>query len=458
MKKLALLFWPLVFLTIFYLGGHSAKALIPPPDGGDYASSSSPVAGSGKWKPSSTTYPGSGALNGDIQPYYVVGNNRGVYNYPTDVISFYVPNSGTQNVSVEQAGPACYNGNASQGTGLTGPDYSNTAGAGPATSFYIADTGGNIISGGQTQQARSTDGCSKSISFNFNASSCSLLPNNQTYGSYARQCYLYASVASQSITGENSFTVVASGATLAGLSGQLTGYGYRDTDLNNGNYWTSQIVFSVNQSCSNLNPTTKGDVVYQDADAAVPGWNPKIQFELQRETWTAKSPSWSTVATRNTSYLTNNNNGAIVSNYSFSANYRYRLVLQNVGVRNTVFVGFSDANNLLSQMSGEYHLESSDCGVTYSCTSTPSGTDANLDPNQAVAVKVTFKNTGAYTWTTNDNPATQYRRSVDGTDYSPVTIPKNVAPGGSFTVTFNETAPSADIPQSSCNTKCGKAG
>ncbi|HVS79339.1 MAG TPA: hypothetical protein VHD84_03595, partial [Candidatus Saccharimonadales bacterium] len=131
-------------------------------------------------------------------------------------------------------------------------------------------------------------------------------------------------------------------------------------NLNNGNYWTNDVVFSVDQSCTNLNTTTSGTISYVDADADEPGWNPNLQFELQREPW-GSSNSWSDVSTRSHSYLVNNEAGTIYSG-SFSSQYRYRVVLQNVGVRNTIFMSISGSG--LSQISAQFHTSSDTCNTT----------------------------------------------------------------------------------------------
>lgn len=66
----------------------------------------------------------------------------------------------------------------------------------------------------------------------------------------------------------------------------------------------------------------------------------------------------------------------------------------------------------------------------------------NMTAGQTTQVKYVFTNTGTTTWHTNDDPLTQYRRSVNGSWFSPITIPNNVSPGNSFSITITETAPS----------------
>ncbi len=224
--------------------------------------------------------------------------------------------------------------------------------------------------------------------------------NGVSGSGYIKVVYLRVSVNQNgTIQGENSFRVQISNTSQdseIGSGADQTGYGYRTGNLSNGQIFTQQIVFGVDESCTNYRQTRSGTIEYRDMDANNSAWNPNIRMIIQRETWVdARNnvSNWQTAKDGSgnndiftTGELQANENGQFPTQ-PFDNHYRYRLLIQAVGKRNTIFIAMDGG---ISQISGKYNLTPFNC-ATFTCTATPDPMDAT-----DTKVLVTITNKGPY--------------------------------------------------------------
>jgi len=443
---------PILLLTItlsglFLLSRPAHAMIIGGGDGtGADITTSSPVPSSEKWNPGSTSFPGSANLNGDRQPYYDIGNNSTQYDHQTAKIKIYMKPGNTVDLTITNAGPNCHS---EQSAGLVGPDYAqNSSSSGPRTYFWVTD-GFTAITG--TKIAEYTDGCGYSVTFsNINTSAGS---NIQVNGSpvniagYTKYIVLIAQTPAGSIVGENSFRVSSSSTDdPVGYSSGYAGYGYRDENLNNGNYWTSQLKFGVDESCATLGQNQQGQVNYADADANITDWNPSIEIMLQQKPWSDPTAPWVTRVDRTNSYLKANNNGILYSG-SFNPDYKYRVLIMNAGVRNTVFIQIS---GYLSQLSGTYHMQQSDCQQPVTATCNPVPSDPSPNSGDPITMTVNLKNTSAPNGSGGpkiDNTYQLRQTSPGGMaiNVNPSLAPNNSEPIGPYNINARTTTTSITV-------------
>jgi hypothetical protein len=110
-----------------------------------------------------------------------------------------------------------------------------------------------------------------------------------------------------------------------------------------------------------------------------------------------------------------------------------------------VWSGIHTANGIQFQLPTDSYNTlidfNQDCGSqNLNATCTANGL-VNYSNTGSVSITYKFTNTGPTGWTTSQSPSIQHRRYVNGAAFSPITIPNNVASGGSFSITVNETAP-----------------
>lgn len=401
----------------------------PPTGSGEGPAASAPTPNSGVFNPPNVNYPfgnpmGSayqGTTPPSITPFFVVGNAPGnssqsnsgfngtanvyIYGTPGDKVSF----------SIKNATPACQDVGDMNGA-YGGPDFGNGSNEhGPDTTFSLNNgaielgpnnnvtwtSGGHSVDNGKARIVYGSDGCG-SVSFTFKFSVSSNGKNAQPVvdprtghaivdgdGLPVYQIVLQAtaSTAGSSPVGENSFRLEGAHG-LSGVSAGLTGYGFRDAAPlpYGGNWtakqWTSQITFTVNAECSDLNTpvTISNPIFYGDLDVHDKINNNWVNYpygdsnmELLLQSRPLDQPgSWD----NEVGPIVPNPNGS-TPNYGyfpsmkFSPSRLYRLVLKNFGTENTVFVKL---DSQLSALGAALNPTEDSC-ADFSCTATPLDAD-----------------------------------------------------------------------------------
>lgn len=409
---------------------------------------------------------GSALYNGTstVTPFYVVGNNPGVYNYPNVSLSaYFAATSGTATITIDNGNPECHGYNSG---GIVGPDYTVNGPLPPAIQVLIPGYGIRNF----------TNGCANDPAKTFTVDIGSL-PNESDFPSQVYKKIALISVSSSATgQGENSFRVITTvgGANCApgvpcsavGLSAQVanaTGLGFRASppanpgctgctgNIDNGNHWTGEVMFAPSISCSDFNSggvaRKSGTINYYDADPpgiGGPGdqWNPNIQFRLQHQALDASGKAtgnWGDIIQPlDTAYLTANPSGTFRGQLSFVSGWRYRILFENVGVRNTIKFSFSGG---ISQVSSIDPLTigkcySAQCSITYS--------PAVLNAGDTVNISIKMTNTGINDWVAGQQ---FLKRTGPGPSFPTIALGSNVGVGGTYT--FND---SFKIPSSNTYT------
>lgn len=410
---------------------------IPPPAPDSTVTTAAPAPNTIHLNPPTTTWPDGGAFSGDKQPFYDVGNDT-AYPKSANVIPVYLRQGDNINIVFTNASPDCQA--TDPATGLKYPDYSdNTANAGPPTTFSVSSVSSGVF---RSQNVGSTFPCGNTVEFDnigafkgdcIKVSGTCVDSGGLSGSGYIKVVYLHISVnALDTVKGENAFRVqlvnnnTDGSQSNLGSSSDAVGYGRREASLAYGNVYTQLLVFGVDETCNNFDRHKGGSLVYTDMDANNLNWNPNIRIVLQREPW-SDYPSfnnWTLVEAINNSTLRAQANNVLhsLSTTSFDNEFRYRLLLENVGVRNTIFIGMGGD---ISQVSGKYHEKSSDCS-DFACTATP------VD---ATDVRVSITNKGPHP--IGDGFQV---RSSDGQSWPATGFSANFSPGGTASHIFTRAA------------------
>jgi len=396
---------------------------------------------------------GSALYNGSttVSPFYVVGNNPGVYNYPDVYVSaYFTATSGTATIIIDNGNPECHGYNSN---GIVGPDY--TTGALPPAVVVQ-------IPGYPTKSFLS--GCANDSAKNFTVD-IGALPNENDFPSQVYNKVASIHISSMALgQGENSFRVIVnvnSGSAAVGISAQVpnaTGLGFRASppagpgctgctgNIDNGNHWTGEVMFAPSIQCSDFASTgvakKTGTINYYDADPpgiGGPGdqWNPNIQFRLQHQALDANgnpTGNWGDIIQPlDTAYLTANPSGTFRGSLTFVSGWRYRVLFEQVGVRNTIKFSFSGG---ISQVSTIDPLTinkcySAKCSISYA----PVPPAVNpLKAGDTVKVTINMNNNGINTWVNGQ----QFMRRTGPSPVPDFGLGGNIAPGStkSFTDQF----------------------
>mgnify|MGYP000651517469 CR=1 FL=1 len=391
--------------------------------------------------------PNSGVYNNstNVTPYYVVGMTPGQYPYALAQMFIYVPESapasGLVTITVENAGSTCAQYTSG---GLTGPDYS-VGGGNPDINFRIY-AGSTPI----TAPIAGGSGCgNKSVTVNLSQALATQAP----YVGYNRVFLVYVQLQSGA-EGENSFRISNNFNGLVGLTNNsTTGFGFRAAsgssgNINNGNYWDGELMFAPLTNCDTLDNPVSAAVRYFDADADRKDWNPNIRFLLQRQAFNSSgdpSGAWSTIRTFDNNYLVNNQDGSMSPfGGQFQTGYRYRVLMENVGVRNTIKLSLDVG---LSQLSARKSFTTNDC-YRASCTISPSGANGVItatSSGQAYKLTITVRNTAdakGATW----SPGSQLLKRTSPSTKNLALTKSAVSPDETVVFTDDVNAPTGNSP------------
>lgn len=427
----------LLGLVTFTAMGHKAAASTLSDGFGDGFSTTAPTPGSARYNANSGDYinPTSGST---VTPYYDVGNVSSDYTYSTMEALIYVKKSfGPVTVQINNGYADCYQ---YSGGGVVGPDYTSNGGV-PIITYTVIGAGGTSI----VSKTVSSGGCGAVFIPQFNTSlAYNITPTPDFDGVFK----IDISVAGPG-EGENSFQIISGswGGVTAGS--KVYGLGYRAQDLNDittngtGNFWDGWTDYALPMNCNSLlNPITSSEIIYyKDMDTTRTDWNRNMVLVLERQlinndgttgsSWAAVSDTAAQPNPRFQSQM--GDNGQF--NFTASSNYRYRIVMANIGVRNTIRIQTSSGLSPLYASLAE-RPTTARCLGTASCTAT--ATPGNPAPGQAVTVTVKLTNTSGSTGPTF--PTTYQVRQVSYLGSPPGnarTLPSALAPGQSELVDPN---------------------
>lgn len=465
-KPRGVLFLSFLLLSLFFAFQVAPKAFanLPSDGGGNGFGSLAPASGSGCYNPNNTNKFDIDCSNSGttITPFFDVGNNNQEYAYSAMTVVVYVNKawSGQVHVTIKNAAPDCHS--FSSGS-IVGPDYTNKNGPVPTTFSLIGNNGQLAIN------TVSSGGCGVNgeVSFsaaNWKAASLSAGFDTTNWGGrYDGAFIIQIQVGNTINEGENQFRaeITDDGSPNAGAApgSDIFGVGYRANpsaggNIDNGNHFNTWFNFSKPVNCNSLiTPQTSTETVYYyDTD---PGdtpahleWNDSMIFELQRERINddgSVATGWQAMQQDSQSAGTLHQNG----NFTFTAStqYRYRIVLGNVGVRNTIRIKYSTGIDPLYSRLSE-RATTAKCPKPYAadCSTNPSYKDS-LSPNQTQIVHITVHNGGSQPWDPDTTGAGQIQlnRYVNGTyiNSKPLSNIRGspLPPGQSDTYDINETAP-----------------
>ncbi len=435
-KKLLYLLPVFVIAGIFFHATPKANASFPPEPG--IFDNSSPANQSGRYNPSCTSPTNDCYTSGQtVTPYYVIGNNKQDYAYAWMTTAVYVDKSqGPITITIDNAAPDCHS---ASGGGVVGPDYD--LGSAPPSAFDLYDATGLVA-----QKVISSGGCFATLTFTVNASRA--INMNTPTVDFNGYFNIIANVMPSPNEGENSYRVKVDNGAAGYIGGSnIAGFGFRDIDLNNGNHLNAWAAFGVPLNCSDINGGTTfyGSIAYQDSDVSHRDWNTNQIFELQAQKvnpdGTVTGNSWAIYkGARVTQGGNMLQNGTLFSDV-FDRNYRYRVVMANSGVRNTLRFSMSSGLQGVYASLGE-RPSTQTCKTTDNATCTIALNPAsNWAPNSTVAVTITATNTGDTTW-----DSTYYMKRVGPNviNLQNVTgkVPPN-PPNNTFKFTDSVTAPGA---------------
>lgn len=439
----------MVGLFLFNVAAKHAEAVCMPSTTMDYicptpsvpystVSSSAPAPGSIRTSPMYN--PGSGHFAGNAQPFYDVGNDT-QFNHPISKIPIYMRYGDIINITINNASPACLTKD--NVTNLYYPDYSdNYYNSAPTTTYSV-----NTATNSTVKIIGPSWKCGTPYTFyglswrhampikihDYQNNKDDNVDSNGLSGSgYVYYIMLDASVNQNDLMkGENTFTVTITNTTgnteLASGTDQ-TGYSYREGDLSSTQTYTQEIVFGTDETCNHYSQTVSGQVSYADMDANNYGYQSTIEMILQQESWDQGNSDnwtgWTNVKTLDQNYLLQNENGSFPEN-SFNNSYRYRLLIINVGRKNTIFLSLAGS---ISQLSGQYHLGLNDC-FSVSCSASASPTNPAVNQGATITVNLT-----------NATDSNTLPGSFEVRQTAPVGTPQNVGglvAGKSEKLTFN---------------------
>lgn len=454
MNQKTLLVYALTILTAVLILGKNAYASslpIPPDPGGNGLGSAAPAIGSarnyvGNTSVSTNATPVSAGTS--VTPYYDVGNNSD-FTYSFTLTRVYVQTGNSVTITIQNAGTACYT---ASGGGVVGPDYTSN-GAPPTVIYSIIGAGGVLAS------YTHTGGC---FDYTFGAVSTNSAYSITQTPDFNGYLEVEAQIPSTSVgQGEDSYQIAITSGSYFGDVGSgstVFGLGYRDGDLNDfatgtANLWAGWTSFAMPFSCSSLYTpiSSSASVQYKDSDSNNLGWNTNMIYVLQQQLINPDNTvgAWTNVQTQQGSGITT---GTGAFNFTAYSNYRYRLVLANVGVRNTIRVIIPSTLSTLYSKLAE-RPSSLTCpltGFSFSCTTNPASL-TGLALNQQVNINVTAKNTGTAGWNPNFSPTIAMDKFSNGVNQGSITLAKSstggstVNPGGSTTFGFTAYAPSTGL-------------
>ncbi|HEX5448053.1 MAG TPA: hypothetical protein VFW90_02525 [Candidatus Saccharimonadales bacterium] len=374
-KNSGVLFIALLAATlVLLLPSHHAKAINIPPDPGENGLGSvAPTFDSLRYNSSYKNLSNFGQGDQDT-PYYDVGNDKD-YTYGHMETRAYVNTEwgGSVTITVFNAASDCYQ---YSGGGVVGPDYYTVGGA-FRTTFTV------LGNGWSSSKSITSGGCGATLSFSVPVRNAFGITKTTNFDGYFD---IQANIPVQINEGENSFWYSIDAGSNGGVigSGSTTfGEGFRKYNLNNGNYWNSWSTFALPFTCSALSDpiSSRASVRLFDLDATThPEWSNNMIIALQREHVDANNNlgGWSTIASR-----TQNQGFSSGQDWTFTttfqSDYIYRVILINMGVRNTVFVKVdSPLSTLYSKLSERPSnatcvKQSVSCNASAEATTIPDG-------------------------------------------------------------------------------------
>jgi hypothetical protein len=439
---------------LFVLGGIKLPQALAADPGSGAAAAEAPQINSARYNTSIVSNPDSGT---QVTPYFDIGNNTSNFNYQAMFMNVYVSKTktGSFTIKITNAAPDCYS---ASGGGVVGPDYSESGGA-PWVQYTLLKAGDVPIPGAAGFSGTiKGGGCGTTVTL-----AVPNLANNAPYpmvgvtANYDGYYVLKAAIVAGGGQGENSFrTAVGSpgfppAIGYVGGSSKVAGMGFRDNNLESpGHYWNGWLAFGTVNACSDLNnpnDTLSGTVSWQDLDLNRTDWNPNpapsmALYQQRINNNGTVGSAWSIVEQYNGYQLRNNGmeNGSF-STTNFKVGYRYKIVMANFGVRNTVRLNLDGQIRGIGSNLAERPTTAKCFASTCSITAQP-GRPPDYTKGQSIQLHIIAKNVPtpsnyAGTWQKGTEMLLRTKPSA-----KPFSLSNPVGPGGSANFTDTISVPS----------------